>query len=308
MARSKKGCNQNRGRSLPYFWQTNALNQAAYFMFLDQLESIAMNRFKWIGLPETCDARYLEWTLMYQGVASIAKPKNTDMFFSTMASTEGTLNVYDNPTSWRAYGNQGFDFTGTPFNGVLVWDNRIRRPILPMLEFYAYELADIKRTKMINRLQQKTPYIITAPQTQKNDMVQMFKQISGGEPAILGTPNVQDIKVDALQTGVPFLGEELNTDLLNVWNEAMTALGIRNLAKKTERMIDDEVNANNEPTTIRLMDPLGSRREAADKLNKRFGTNIQVVKNYDSESENVEFLSNIRKQVDAFDGNRGDGQ
>lgn len=288
---------QRKCKGMPNYWQTNAMNQAAYYMYLQQLESIAMNRFKWIGLPDTCDPRYLEFTLLFQGVASIAKPTDTDMFFSTQAAQDGQLNIYDNPTQWDAYGNQGFSFRAGPGNGVLVWDNSLRQSIIPMLEFYAYELADIKRTKMINRLQQKTPYIITAPQTQRNDMLQLFKQITGGEPAVLGTPNVSDIQVQALNTGVPFLGEALNTDLLNVWNEALTALGIRNLSKKTERMIEDEVTANDEPTTIRLMDPLGTRRAAANELNRKFGLDIHVVKNFDSESDNFSFLSNVRQMI-----------
>lgn len=296
---NRKKKREMREQGLPYFWGSASMNQAAYFMYLDWLMSIAMSRFKWINLPKTCDQRYLEYILMTQGMATIAHPKDSDQFFSTMAVTKSVPNVYDNPTLWESFGNSGWNFSVNPSNGVIVYDNFLRRPIMPSLEYFAYELADIKRTKQINRMQQKTPYIITAPQEKKNDMVNMFKQISGGEPAIIGTDSLSDININAIQTGVQFMGEELNADTLNVWNEALTFLGIKNLSRKTERMIQDEVLANNEPTTMRFNDPLTCRRTAADKLNDRFGLNIQVVKNIDNESDNYAFITSIPRQENA---------
>ena len=53
------------------FWQSSAFNQRVYAKNLDICLALAMNRFRWVNLPETCDARYLEWQLHTKGYATI---------------------------------------------------------------------------------------------------------------------------------------------------------------------------------------------------------------------------------------------
>lgn len=289
-----------------HYWQSAALNQQAYYMYLDWLCSLAMTRFEWVGLPDTCDPRYLEFTLLYQGCATIAKPKGTDKFYSTMAVYDSPLNVYDNPSHWRSFGNQGWSFSVAPSNGVLVWDNMLRRPILPTLEWYARELADIKRCKQINRLHVKKPYFITGPQEKVGDMINAFKQVSGGEPAVIGTDALNTINWETIKTEVPFLGEELATDTINTLNEVYNFLGIKSLPRKAERMVQEEVDAQSEPTDFRALDALSCRRDAAKKLNDRFGLDVKVVWRKDNASDNYNLFHNFEKLHEVIDGDTQD--
>lgn len=56
-----------------------------------------------------------------------------------------------------------------------------------------------------------------------------------------------------------------------IWNEALTFLGINNiLVDKKERLITDEANSNNELINLNLQSFLAPRQEACKKFNEKF--------------------------------------
>lgn len=81
------------GRARPY-------NQELALIYEDWIMGLALSRFRWEGLPETCNERYLEWTLLTEGVATIAK--NAGVWYSLQAIQQGQPNKYDLPQRWRA--------------------------------------------------------------------------------------------------------------------------------------------------------------------------------------------------------------
>lgn len=288
------------------YWQTSDYNTRLFMMFRAQILGMALSRFKWIGLPKTCDTRFLEMTLILQGQASIAFPKKQKgVFYSTQCAQLGRPNIYDNPTAWRAIGNNGFNFSADWKQGVVVWDNRARYPLLEKINIWARELVDIMRTKQLNRQHQKVPFVFKVPQEMQDQAANVYKQVSGGEPAIIGTNGLESFQPDIWMTGVPFIGEELTAEEENIWNEIYLALGIAHQTYKNERMIEDEVRSQKEPSEFVRLDSLNCRREAVKKLNDRFGEYldepIKVIWDYDNPSENYNYLKNIKEQVDAED-------
>jgi hypothetical protein len=283
-------------------WQTADINERTYYYYIDIISRIAMSRFRWLNLPKTCDERFLERCLCYQGVATIAFPKKMrGTFYSTQAVTNGPINVYDNPSSWRSFGNNGWHFDCDNTNGVLIYDNITRYPVMEGIELYADELTNIRIVKRMNRNHQKIPWILKGPQEKRQDMANLYKQVDGGEPAIIASNGIESIDVEALITDVPYLGTELAEDERNVWDRIYTMLGIENNPFKAERQTEDEIRAQKQPTGLILMSSLGERRKAADKLNERFGKYltkpIQVVLRQDNESENWNFMHNIATEL-----------
>lgn len=287
------------------YWQTSGYNQALFQAFRTQIINLALTRFKWINLPATCDARFLEWTLLFNGLATIAKPKDKNAWYSTQATIDGHINVYDNPISWDSFGNNGWRFNVTPQNGILIYDNLSRQPIMPLLDIYARDLVDIMRTKQLNRQHQKIPFILTGSQDQKLDMTNLYKQVDGGEPAIIATDALNTIEFKALNTGVAYLGEQLQNELNNVWHLIYTVLGIKNIPFKTERQIKEEVNIVSEPSEMQSLSPLIARREACDRLNARFEPfltePISVVWREDNLTDNYNYMANIPERECAGD-------
>lgn len=286
------------------YWQSSHDNNAIYRYYIDIITKMAMNRFRWINLPKTCDARYLEWTLITQGIATIAFPrKMRGMFLSLQCQQAGQPNMYDNPKAWIARGNEGTNFKCDHRNGVVIYDNSTRYPLMEGILQYANELTHVRVTRRVNRMHQQIPFILTGPQEKKQDMCNLFKQVAGGEPAVLANDSISAINYEALSTGVEFLGEELTADETNIWQRIYTMLGVENSSFKLERQTEDEIRAQQSPATLVKMASLAERRNACDFLNDNFSEylddKIQCVWNQDNESENFNFFHNITSQLKA---------
>lgn len=286
------------------FWQSAQMNEAYYIMYRSWILELAMSRFKWVNLPETCDARYLEMILCTQGCATIAKAPDLDIWVSTQTAN-GAPNLYDDPIAWTSIGNNGWNFKCTPANGVVIYDNTLRFPIWNNIEIWSRRLADFDRTIDVNLAHQKVPWVFGVPQEKVLDLTNIIKQAAGGEPAILGYKGIENIKAELLATPVDFKGEELQTAKSQLWNEIYTYLGIENLDKKSERMIESEVTSNNEPTDIRALAYLNERRRACDYLNKTFGLDIHVYWNQDNASTNYNILHNLEEYSETIGDNNG---
>ena len=287
-----------------HYWQSADYNRRSYAIYRDRLQSLAISRFKWLNLPDGCDERFLEFVLLTNGVATIAtKDPESHMWFTTRCTGGGTPNKYENPTKWQSIGPNGWHFNVTAENGVMVYDNMMRIPIQNMIEMYARRLAHIDRTIDVNLQQQHTPFLITGDKAQTNALINTYKQISGGEPVIFGTEAFnQLVKIDCISTGVPFIGQELQIVKQNMLAEIYTMLGIDSLTRKAERMIESEVNVQNEPASLFAMDSLNARREACRQLNENFGLDVHVVWREDNESDNYNFANNIEKREEGPKG------
>ena len=286
------------------YWQTADRNERLYRYYVNLIMQMAMSRFRWLNLPPTCDERFLEWTLCLEGVATIAFPKRQKgTFYTTQAVQQGQLNVYMNPTRWVSYGNNGWRFSVDNSNGVIIYDNISRYPIMDGIELYANELTHIRMTKQINRMHQQTPWILKGPQEKTQDMRNMFSRVAGGEPAILATDGIDSIEYEVMKSDVPFIAHDLGEDEENTWKQVYTMLGLENNPFKAERQTEDEIRAQKTPAALILLASLEERRRAARKLNKRFGNfleaPIRVVLRADNESENWNFEHNIQSQLKA---------
>lgn len=295
--RSKTNIDRTNGNHM--LWQTSQINTRLYQYYVDIMLKMAMSRFQWIGLPTTCDARYLEYVLITQGMASIAFPKKMQgKFLSLQCATHGHLNMYDRPIKWEAIGHNGTRYSCDKDNGVVVFDNETRYPLMSGIELYANELVHIRMTKRMNRLHQQIPFILSGPQEKQQDMINLFKQIYGGEPAVLTTDGFEQLNYNALTTGVKFIGEELAIDEANTWGRIYTMLGIENSTLKQERQTEDEIRAQENPANLIVSSSIDERRKAADELNKRFGDlldePIKVVTRQDYESENWNIIHSLK--------------
>lgn len=111
-------------RGTPVWQQSETLNSQAYSMAYSQMLNIALSRFKWLNLPKTCDAWFLEYNLLYFGYATIAFPHNQPgAFFSTQAVTTSNFNVYYKPKNGIATVS-----TGGVSRSTTQWCFHLRQP------------------------------------------------------------------------------------------------------------------------------------------------------------------------------------
>lgn len=281
MSKGRRGYKQKKpfrpGQQATY-WQTEAYNQQLFNMFQNDLVELALSRFRWVGLPETCNERYLEWTLLTEGAATLAYPSlASDTLLSLKAVQQGAPNMYDEPRAWRAIGATGkTNFMCNWTNGVWIWENATRYPLMVKINIWARELADIMRTKQINRFHMRMPLVITGPQDRAYDVQNFYKSIATGDPFVLAFDNFSDIQTSATmpERAKEFIGDKLDADWRNTWDAIYRELGIDSMPFKEERMIEDEVNSTMQPTELARLSPLTTRRAACDKLNARFGNKL----------------------------------
>ena len=300
---SSKNRRRKDGFFTDRFWESDNYNFRTYHKNLDLLLSLAINRFRWVGLPETCDARYLERILHRTGLATLSYKKDEPMaIYNTLqAMPNGDYNMYGLPIRWRAVGYDGLtDYEVDNSNGELCYYSYSRISPWNALEIFARKMTHYERTEDVNLSQQMRPFIGIAPQEKRLELVNLLKQVQGGEPAILGDEGLSKLvdNVKTLDIGVPLITEELARSNQNVLNQALLYLGIPHLAfEKGERMIEDEARANTAPTNIMLLDCLKARREFCEKANRKFGLNIEVYFNEDLESYNYNYSNNLEQMA-----------
>ena len=282
-------------------WESDQLNKLTYAKNFSMLVSLAVNRFRWVGLPDTCDERFLEWQLHKCGMATICHQKDLpDVWQSLICSPQGKFDVYGYPLQWRATGfGDATNYEVTRETGDICWYSRSRTNPWNALDIYAQKLTRYDRTEDINLSHQRKPWVFIAPQAQVNQLENLLKQVSGFEEYVLGDKGLGNLVNDLnkIDTGVPLITEDLARSRLNVLNEALMFLGIPHLAfEKGERMIEDEARANTAPTNVMLLDCLSARRDFCRKM-ERFGLDLEVYFNEDLESYNFNYLGNIEAQT-----------
>jgi hypothetical protein len=243
--------------------------------------------FEWENLPESCNARFLELTLYTYGRALFIEDPTTG-FLNMRCTPSGTLNNYDEPVSFTAYStvyNKEFDRDDC----VLIRNNYLERPTDNSVVLFATRLTEAERTIDTNIKAQKTPVLIRCDDKDRLTMKNLYKDYEGNEPFILGGKalNLDGLKV--LKTDAPFVADKVQNYKHEIWNEALTFFGVNNAnSDKRERLITDEVNANNEVISINAQSMLLTRLEACKWINKRYGLNVSVkMRSFEGQNEDV---------------------
>lgn len=271
----------------PVYWQSSDLNYRQYMHYYYMFQEIMVNRVKWHGLPRSVDERFLQMTLYRYGVSVFFRPWFTDKFLCTQVTPSGKWNVYDNPTRFTAWGNNGFSYRAGMDKGVIIWAHRSRITDANTVDIYARRLADIDRTIDVNLKAMKTPTLITCPEAKLASLREAYKQYDGNEPVMFGVDGMlEDVQFKVFKTDAPYLADKMLLDKQKIINEFYTFAGIDNANQdKKERQITDEVQANNgqiETMRLSVLDPL---RDACAEINHRYrdrlGDEITVSWNHD---------------------------
>lgn len=255
----------------------NQLNMLTFNDYYYRLMLLARSVFKWNNLPNNIDEKWIEKYLFGHGKCVFFNDKDRGFMIARITQS-GELNCYEEPTRVTPY---GVNYTGesldTMTECVLIRNNDEMIPTSQTIQLYAYRLAELTRAIDTNVNAQKTPVVILCDEKQKLTMKALFEQYTGNEPAIFGDKNLVNNEVKALKTDAPIVFDKLQIHKHDIWNECMTFLGINNAnMDKRERLVDDEVQANNEQVQMGALVMLKSRQMACERINALFGTNISV--------------------------------
>lgn len=268
------------------FDESMILNNFTYRQYLNRLTELAISMFEWKNLPKTVDARYLELHLFETGCMVYFKDEVIgDLCLDCIVN--GRLDVYGNPLLRRAYsGYNNYQKLLKYDNSVIIWNNYLHSNSILDVEMFARRLYNIDRIIDINANAQKTPVLVLGNEKQRLTLLNLYKEYDGNAPFIFGDKNLDINALKALSTNAPYVCDKLYQLKTQIWNEALTYLGISNInIQKKERLITDEVTRNQGGTIASRYSRLETRRQAVEKINEMFGTNIEV--NYREDFQQV---------------------
>lgn len=253
-------------------------NNLVYLDYYSRLKEMALSMYKWDGLPDTCDERFLEKTLFQYGRAIFVLDEEMG-FLNLKCTPADTLNVYENPLSYTAY-SIGYSKMFSDNDVVIIRNNYLNLPTETTIRLYAERLATLELAIQVNINAQKTPLMIRCDEKTKKSLEILYEQYQGDKPVIFGTKALSDKPIEAILTGAPFVADKLREEKRAVWNECLEFLGLNTNPsdKKKERLIVDEVNVNNEQISIQCETMLLTRQNACELINKKFGLNVSVEK------------------------------
>lgn len=275
------------------------LNNLTFTDYFYRLMLIARTVFKWNNLPEGIDEKWIEQYLFSEGKCMFYHDKTTG-YMVAKCTTEG-LNYYDEPTRLRPVGTnlENKESKENNVEAILIRNNDEMLPTSPTIQIYACRLAEISRTIDTNIMAQKTPVIIKCTDKQKQSLKQVYAKWNGNEPVIFGDKTLELDKFNVLKADAPIVFDKLQIQKHAIWNEAMTYLGINNAnMDKRERLVDDEVQANNEQIEMSAQVMLKSREKACELINKMFGLNISV----ELRKPEIEFMDDIDDRPNGSEG------
>lgn len=280
------------------------INDRTMIDYIDRLKMLSVSLFTWKGLDDiagTGASRFLELSLYEDGKGVFVKDDELG-YMALKVNPSDKLNVYMLPVKvmcWSIGYNKQYAFDDV----VYIMNNELQKPTREFMELFAYRLYETERTIDINLQAQKTPILIEGDTKTILTLKNVYMQYSGNTPFIFGNKQF-DIsnKLNVLKTDAPFVIDKLDVHKHQIFNDALTVLGIDNAnTDKKERLITNEVESNEQLITYYLNCYYKTRKKACDDINKKFGLNISIELNKDI----IDLLNVTENDIINYD-DRGD--
>ena len=261
----------------------------------DQLYSrflnLALNRFTWSNLPEGITSRKIEEYLVKDGQVMFFR--DNGIFICLPAFGVGRYDTYNEPIEYNVVGNN-FNKIIDRDEGVIIRNNATSTNDHDDLLLFAERINEVEQTMDINLNGQKTPFVILCDEKERLTFKNILKQVRDFKYAIFGSKKLSLNNITTLDTKSEFLLDKLQDTKNSLMNELLTFLGINNNnTDKKERLLVDEVNANNEFILVNIEHMYEERQIACEQINKMFNLNIKV------ERREVEVYGSIHSGVEA---------
>ena len=252
--------------------------------------------FEFTGLPETWADNYFKYVLFGEGVIAVI---NTDRY-GVICQNCGLsgYNVFYQPTTVLVANPllPGLKEFTVGENCQIIKLQPNYSGVMDLVTTYADLMALALETTGANLLNSKLSYVFFADnKTAAESFKKLYDKLASGEPMAVIDKNL--LKEDGSvawqmftqNVGANYVTGELLNDMKTIEDQFNTIVGIPNAnTQKRERMITDEVNANNVDTQSRVNLWLETMQKDIDKVNAMFGLNIAVKYRFDDIRKVVE--------------------
>lgn len=257
------------------FEESLAMNDYTYIQYAYRLMELSISMFEWKNLPEGIDERFLEMVLFTDGQAVFFKDDELGDYLALQCLINGKLNVYRIPINRRAFAVNGYQKQLTDKDSVIIFNNMLHTNSWLDVKMFAKRLYNLDRIIDVNANAQKTPILIKGNEQQRLTLTNLYKEYDGNAPVIFADKSLDMNALQVLSTQAPYVADKIYQLKTQIWNEALTYLGISNVSfQKRERMVSDEVTRSQGGTVASRYSRLNARRQACEQINKMFGLNI----------------------------------
>lgn len=282
-------------------------NQLTYMQYVNRLMELSIAMWDWKNLPKSIDPRFLELTLFSDGQAIFFKDEDLgeDGYLGLQVLINGGFDVYRIPINRRAYAVNGYQKDLNKSDSVIIFNNLLHTNCYADVVMFAKRLYNLDRIVDVNANAQKTPILIKGSEQQRLTLKNLYKEYDGNSPVIYADKSLDMNALQVLNTNAPYVADKIYELKTQIWNEALTYLGIPNVSlQKKERMISDEVNRLQGGTIASRYSRLEARKQACAQINEMFGLNIDcdfrddVVKSSDLDEKEIESESESESESD----------
>lgn len=252
--------------------------------FKRYLLQLAISVFKW-RIPKTWDKDYFLYCLYLFGYISVV---NTDRF--------GVIPQHCTLTGYGAFYQPTDVIVSNPLfkrsamkatigvNCELIKLQLDYGSILDLINYYGDLMALAAESAGVNLINVKLAYLFAAGNKAAGESFKkIYDKVASGEGSVVydkalldenGELNIQMFNQNLKNT---YIAGDILSDLRKYKDDFLTVIGINNAnTDKKERLITDEVNANNEETHALADLWLEQLKECCDKVNDMFGLDIGV--------------------------------
>lgn len=260
----------------------NDLYKSYIRYFLARLQSM----FIYEGLPETVPQKWLENLLLVSGSCVWVKTEQ-DGLFVNKAAPGGNLDLYYIPREIMIVNPYAKGLTEKPYkrdeNCVLMLNDTYSQGIIPLLKKYCGMLVESDLSQNIAVIMSRATMILSAADEKTRQSAELFiKHLFEGKIDIIGeTPFLIGNKDNALTINQMTHANDTITQLIEYHQYIKASLyndiGLQsNYNMKRESINSNESQLNEDQLHPLIDNMLTERREALEKVNALFGTNIKV--------------------------------
>jgi hypothetical protein len=279
-------------RQSPTTYKVSNTGLAQYFK--RYLLQSAISMFNWKNIPSFWDSEFLLYNLynigylavvdtpQYGVIPQICSLTGYDVFYRPTTAT--IANPAFRETLVRTIGKDCEILKLCPDYG----------GIYDIISYFGDMLAVASESVAVNLINVKTtPIFEASSKSEAETLKKMYDKVASGEPCVVTDGEVTKLSKNGnFNFFVPptvnmFVSDKLLNAMREIENMFDSYIGIPNAnVVKKERLVTDEVNANNVETSCKIDLWLETVSECVARINKMFGLQIEVTKKYGGEKKN----------------------
>lgn len=252
----------------------NSLQNTGFYF--NKFSVIMQSLFDWT-LPDTMDAQFLEWCLFWNGRACGVK-NIADDWVNLQYTDLSEPNIYNLPTKINAFSNH-FNKDYKKGEYALCRNDINYTPGFLTVKYFTDKIAEIEKTIQMNIFSQRVSTVFSGSKDTQLSMLNAFNKFNAGMPYMFVAEDFNNqVKLTSFRSDTPYICDKLYQLKRDYFTEFFEFIGINVASEKQERLIVDEVNANNQFISINFNTMLKEREKFCKDLNALAGAEIASVK------------------------------